>query len=70
MQVDTDKFPYGVRISWRKGDEISRWDKVCAECVETYGLPGDKYITTVYADYMTFFFKDQRDALWFRLTCE
>lgn len=70
MLEDINKFPYAVKISWRKGDEINRWDKVCADCVETYGLPGDKYITSAYADYMTFFFKDRSDAMWFRLKLE
>lgn len=70
MLLDTKKFPYKVEISWRNGDEISRWDKICAECVEAYGLPGDKYMTLPSADNMIFAFKDEKDALWFRLKSE
>lgn len=70
MLVDTKKFPYAVNIPWRNRDEIQRWDKVCIECVINYGLPGDKYITSVCAESMTFFFKDHRDAMWFRLSAE
>lgn len=70
MLVDTKKFPYKVEIPWRKGDSVSRWDKVCVQCVVAYGLPGDKYMTSSTQDNMTFYFKDEKDALWFRLTSE
>lgn len=70
MLLDTNKFPYTVKISWRLGDDINRWDKICADCVESYGLPGDKYITSASAKNMSFYFKDEKDALWFRLKSE
>lgn len=70
MLVDTKKFPYAVNIPWRNGDEIQSWDKVCIECVINYGLPGDKYVTSSSVDNMIFYFKDERDAIWFRLQAE
>jgi hypothetical protein len=66
--IDNNKFPYTVKISWRLGDDVNRWDKICADCVESYGLPGDKYMTLPSADNMIFAFKDERHAIWFRLT--
>jgi hypothetical protein len=68
--IDNNKFPYTVKISWRLGDDVNRWDKICADCVESYGLPGDKFITSVSAENMSFYFKDEKDALWFRLKSE
>lgn len=70
MLVDINKFPYEIKIPFRYGDTINKWDKICADCVETYGLPGDKYITSPTADYMCFYFKHQEDALWFSLASE
>jgi hypothetical protein len=70
MSRDTNEFLYTVKISWRLGDEVNRWDKICADCVEFYGLPGDKFITSVSAENMSFYFKDEKDALWFRLKSE
>ena len=69
MQQVTN-YPYKVDIPFRKGDTINDWDKICADCVEHYGLPGDKYKTTVTADNMVFYFKEERDALWFSLSSE
>jgi hypothetical protein len=37
--------------------------------VEKFGLPGDKFETHVTEDYMDFYFKDERDAILFELTC-
>jgi hypothetical protein len=38
-----------------------------ARVVELIGLPGDRYITEITQDYMTFWFRDANDALLFRL---
>ena len=39
-----------------------------ANVVEVFGLPGDRYITDVNVDDMTFWFRDHRDALLFKLS--
>lgn len=70
MPVDTKKFPYEVKIPFRYGDSISSWDKFCVECVEKYGLPGDKYVAYATADFMNFYFINEKDAIWFRLASE
>lgn len=57
-----------VRISWKKGDIID-WNETCAWVVEQFGLPGDKFETHATEDYMDFYFKDEKDAILFELTC-
>lgn len=69
MLVDTNKFPYRVRILWKVG-RVMRWNDICVHAITKYGLPGSKYITQPTADYLDFYFKDDKDAMWFRLTCE
>jgi hypothetical protein len=58
-----------VRIPWQKGDTINNWNETCAWAIEQFGLPGNKFETHVTEDYMDFYFKDQRDAILFELTC-
>lgn len=70
MQADTNLYPYCVTIPWRKGDTTNRWDEICIGCVEQFGLPGDKYKTNVSEYYMSFYFKNQQDAIWFSLKSE
>jgi hypothetical protein len=43
------------------------WNMRMARVVELFGLPGDRYITEITEDYMTFWFRDANDALLFRL---
>ena len=38
-----------------------------ANIVEVFGLPGDRYVTEITTEDMTFWFRDQHDALLFRL---
>jgi hypothetical protein len=43
------------------------WDKLCAEAMELFGLPGGRYVTTLTKHSMTWSFNDDRDAVLFRL---
>ena len=43
------------------------WNMRMARVVELFGLPGDRYITDVNENSMTFWFRDANDALLFRL---
>jgi len=67
---DTNNFPYTIRIPWRIGDTVQRWDETCAWAIETFGLPGDKFITHPTEDYMDFMFRTSEDAVHFSLVCE
>lgn len=54
--------PYSTRMH-----TITHWDDVCIYAIERFGLPGDKYITDISADSMTWLFKSEKDALMFKL---
>ena len=56
-----------VRIPWKNGDTISRWDQTCIWAMEQFGLPGDKYTTHPTTDYMDFYFQNEKDAIHFSL---
>ena len=43
------------------------WNMRMARVVELFGLPGDRYVTEITTEDMTFWFRDHRDALLFRL---
>lgn len=43
------------------------WNQRMARVVELFGLPGDRYVTDINVNEMTFWFRDANDALLFRL---
>lgn len=58
------EFPHPVRIKWsRHLDTIFLWNEVCADIMELFGLPGNRYITDVNINDMTVYFRDERDAV-------
>ena len=64
--VDKQQFPWASRITWRP-DGPMPWNEICAQVVEDFGLPGDRYITDVGMYDMGFIFKDPQDLLLFKL---
>ena len=39
---------HGAKIKWgRPLDTITQWDEVATWSIETFGLPGDRYITDI-----------------------
>ena len=56
-----------VRIPWKEGDTITKWNETCAWAMEQFGLPGDKYYTHPTQGYMDFYFQDEKDAIYFSL---
>ena len=56
-----------VRIPWQTNHDIPTWNEKCAWAVKKFGLPGDKFETHATEDYMDFYFKDERDAIYFEL---
>jgi hypothetical protein len=55
-----------VTVPWESQSKVW-WNETCADIMEHFGLPGDKYVTEVTTDYMKFIFRDDRDALMCRL---
>ena len=56
-----------IQIPWESHQSNTWWNEICANVVEKFGLPGDKYTTEVSQDSMKFFFHDEKDALMCRL---
>ena len=55
---------YPVVLPWsRQLDNIIAWNEVCAQGMEMFGLPGNRYITEANVNDMTWWFRDERDAL-------
>jgi hypothetical protein len=51
-----------IRVPW-KSQSNQWWNETCAQIVEHFGLPGDRYTTEVGADEMKFFFRNEKEAL-------
>jgi len=59
-----DTFKYPVVVPWSsKLDTVSAWNEICAQGMEMFGLPGDRYITDANVNDMTWWFKNEQDAL-------
>jgi len=58
------EFKYPVVIPWGpKTDTVTAWNLVCADAMEMFGLPGDRYITDANVNDMTWWFRNEQDAL-------
>ncbi len=68
-QVNRDlEFPHVARMDWidvEHSDES--WNQLCARGLEVFGLPGDRYMTHVCSNYMTWHFRDPHDLTLFLL---
>jgi hypothetical protein len=64
--VDDKDFPWRSRIVWASHVEMP-WNEICAQVVEQFGLPGERYITEVGLLEMAFIFRDPKDLLLFKL---
>ena len=59
-----EAFRYPVTIPWSpKLDTVSAWNEICAQGMEMFGLPGNRYITDANVNDMTWWFRDEQDAL-------
>ena len=56
-----------VVLAWRDTDTIEKWDNIMKWCVENFGLPGSRWISTSSIHQTVFTFKDLRDASLFSL---
>ena len=60
------KGEFVVTVPW-ESQSNHWWNETCADIVEHFGLPGDKYVTSVNTECMDFIFYDDKDALMCRL---
>lgn len=53
-----------IHIPWSsKTNSLTLWNDICANIVEHFGLPGEKYTTEVTEDFMNFIFHNDHDGL-------
>ena len=59
-----ESYQYPVVIPWSaRVDTVTAWNEICAQGMEMFGLPGGRYITDANVTDMTWWFKDEHDAL-------
>jgi hypothetical protein len=57
-------FKYPVVVPWSsKLDTVTAWNEICAQGMEMFGLPGGRYITDANVTDMTWWFRNEQDAL-------
>lgn len=62
------EFNYPVSVYWAQGaDTMHYWNEICIASIEMFGCPGDRFITDIGPDKMTWSFRSSHDALIFRL---
>lgn len=61
-------YNWPVTIRWGAGAENeTQWNDISIWCVETFGLPGDRYVTDISTEHMTWFFREDKDAVFMKL---
>jgi hypothetical protein len=61
-------FVYGAQITWGPHlDTVSQWDQVAIWGMDTFGLPGSRYVTEINVNDMTWWFRSEHDRLLFVL---
>jgi hypothetical protein len=61
-------YAWPVTILWGAGAENeTQWNDIAIWVVETFGLPGDRYITDISTEHMTWFFRQDKDAVFMTL---
>jgi len=51
-----------VIIPWQ-GQNSIWWNEACAQVLEVFGLPGDRYTYHPTIEHMVFLFKNEKDAI-------
>jgi hypothetical protein len=56
---------YPARGDWEDGDTILLWNGFLESVIEVFGLPGNRYVTELDANYMDFKFYTEQDRILF-----
>jgi hypothetical protein len=51
---------YQIQLNWKNQDEYW-WNEVCTDVIEIFGLPGDRFTSHPYEDYILFCFNSKKD---------
>jgi len=66
--LNDSEFKHEVNLPWSpRLDTVSAWNEICAQGIELFGLPGDRYVTHANVNDMTWLFKEEKDLLLFKL---
>ena len=61
-------YNWPVTVLWGAGAENeTQWNDISIWCIETFGLPGDRYVTDISTEHMTWFFRSDQDAVFMKL---
>lgn len=52
-----------VKLAWESPKSRQFWTEPCASIIEHFGVPGERYTTTLTHDTMLLHFKDSKDAV-------
>ena len=62
------KFQHGAKMNWtRYADNATLFNEVAVWVLETFGLPGDKFIVDIGVNEMTWWFAHSQDRMLFVL---
>ena len=68
IKMRDNKYAHHCTVPWTdRRNPMFYWDDLCANAVELFGLPGDRYITDISERSMTWSFRSDHDAVLFRL---
>jgi hypothetical protein len=51
---------YDIFVPWKNQNNFW-WNEICADVVEVFGLPGDRFTSHPYENFMLFKFKSKKD---------
>lgn len=58
------EYCYPVIVPWNsQHDTVTAWNEICAQGMEMFGLPGNRYVTQANVNDMTWWFRSEQDAL-------
>lgn len=60
-EMEEGGFIHNIRVPWESNNSTYLWNEICADIVEVFGLPGDRFMSHPTMDYMDFNFKSEKD---------
>lgn len=61
MHSNDQKQIHIISVPWQ-GQKDYWWNEICADILEVFGLPGDRYTSHPTENKMDFYFKSEKDA--------
>ena len=58
---------YRITRSWSADDTTANWDELVSWCIEHFGLPGARWLSSTTMHHTVFIFYDIKDASLFTL---